>query len=69
MNEPQDDELYDVTEVPYRTKWKVFQNAVYWINLKGAQDNGVVPGQTHSSAMILDNSVPADCRDSVTHLN
>ena len=34
MNEPQKDELYDVTEpqeVPYRTKWKECQNAMDWI--------------------------------------
>ena len=32
MNDPLEDEPYDVKEpreVPYRTKWKVYQNAVY----------------------------------------
>ena len=44
VNEPQEDEPYDVRkarQVPYRTTWKVFINAVYWINLK-------------SNAMMLD---------------
>ena len=37
MSEPQRGELYDEKEpreVLYRMKWKVHQNAVYWINLK-----------------------------------
>ena len=37
MNQRQTEEPYDVTlprVVPYRTKWKVCQNAVYWIKLK-----------------------------------
>ena len=34
-NEPQEDELQDVTrqrEIRHRTKWKMHQNAVHWIN-------------------------------------
>ena len=41
MNEPQSDKLYDVNQSrvePHRRKWEVFQNAVYWFNLKSAQD-------------------------------
>ena len=38
-NEPQRDELYDVKAprvVLHRTNWKVYQNAVYWIDLESA---------------------------------
>ena len=37
MNEPQEGEPFDVTkprQVPCRTRWKVYQNALCWINLK-----------------------------------
>ena len=64
MNEPQRDELYDVKgprQVPDGMKWKVHQNAVYWINLQSAQDRGLIFWQKHSNAIIFDNSVPADC--------
>ena len=64
MNEPQEDEPYDVTKprgVLYRTKWKVYQNAVYWISLKSAQDRGLAFWQTNSNAVILAKTVPADC--------
>ena len=47
------DDFYDVNEprqVLSRTKWKVYQDAAYWINLK------------HFSMLpSLTNSVPADC--------
>ena len=51
MNEPLEDGPYDVTEPRdafYRTKWKVHQNAVYWINVESAQDRGSVFWQTRS---------------------
>ena len=37
VSEPQENELCDVTEpreVPCRTKWEVYQNAVSWISFK-----------------------------------
>ena len=71
MNEPQEDEPYDVTEpreVPQRTKWKMY-HAVHWINLKSAQDRGVACWQTHSNVTVLDNSVPADCLEKVVRSN
>ena len=37
----------------------MYQNAVYWVNLKSAQ--------THSNAIILDSSVPADCLEKAEH--
>ena len=63
MTEPQKDEPYDVTKprkVPYKTKWNVYQDAVYWINLKNAQEKGLAFWQTRSNAVILHDSVPAD---------
>ena len=54
MNEPQE-------KVRNWTKWKVSQITVFWINLKSAQDRGLAFWQTHFHAIILDNSVPADC--------
>ena len=45
-------------EKPHRTKWKVYQNAVYWINLKSPQDRELV-GKHIPVAIILDNYVPA----------
>ena len=69
-SEPQSDEPYDVAAprvVPYRTNWKVYQNAVYWINLKSAQDRGLVIWQTNSNGIILDDSVPADSLEKVVH--
>ena len=68
MNEIQTNETYDVKEprvVSSRMKWKVYQNAVYWINLKSAQGSGLRFQQTNSNAIILDNSVPADCLEKV----
>ena len=41
MREPHKEEPCDVTEprkVRYRTKWKVYQNAVYWIKRTSALD-------------------------------
>ncbi len=70
MNEPQRDEPYDVKEsreAPYRTKCNVYQNAVYWINLKHDQDRGLILWPTNSNAIILDDSVPADCVEKVVH--
>ena len=43
LSDQQRDELYDVKRprvVPYQTKWKVYQNSVYWINLQIAQNRG-----------------------------
>ena len=55
----QQDESYDVMKprkVPYKTKWKVYQDAENWINLKSAQDKGSAFWQTHSNALILHDS-------------
>ena len=68
MSEPREDQPYDVTkprQVPDRTRWKVHWNAVYWINLGSAQDQGLVFWQTLSDAIIFHNSAPADCLEQV----
>ena len=55
--------MYDVTKpriVFYETKGKVYQNAVYWVNLTEAQKKGLTFYQTQSNAIILHDSVPAN---------
>ena len=39
----------------------MYQNAVNWINLKSAQERGLIFLASNSNDVILDNSVPADC--------
>ena len=66
--DPTDEHLHrqvdcDVTKPisgPYK-KWKVHQNAVYWVQLSVAQQKGLIFYQTTSNAIILHNSVPANC--------
>ena len=69
---PQEDELYDVTkprQVLYRTRWKVNQNAVFRNNLKrcSTKHEGLAFWQTRSNAVILHDSVPADCLENVVN--
>ena len=47
--------------VPYRTKWRRQQIAVYWFDLQMAHDEGLVFWQTISTAIVLNDSMPADC--------
>ena len=42
-----------------------FQDAIYWINLRRAQDKGLTFWQTWSHAVIFYDSVPADCIEKV----
>ena len=58
--EPSDD-FSKPRKVHYHSKWKSRQDAVCWINLARAQDKGVQFWQTRSHALIVYNSVPADC--------
>ena len=51
----------------YKGKWKVF-HAVYRITLGRAQKKGLQFWQTRSHAIILFDSVPADCIEKVVHL-
>ena len=46
---------------------KCTKNNVCWINLKCAQDKGLAFWQTRSNALILENSVPADCLEKVVN--
>ena len=58
--EPGDD-LSKPRKEHYHSKWKLRQDAVYWINLARAQDKGLQFWQTRSHAIIVCNSVPTDC--------
>ena len=58
--EPRDD--YTVPQqVHYHSHWKRNQDAVYWVGLSRAQDQGVQFWQTMSHAIIVHSPVPADC--------
>ena len=48
-------------KVHFYSKWKPQQDAVYWIHLARAQEKGLQCWQTRSRAIILCDSVPADC--------
>ena len=54
--------------VPYKSKWKVHENEVYWVNVPVAQKKALTFYQTQSNAMILHNSVPADCIERVVNM-
>ena len=55
------DDLSKPSEVHCRSKGKLHHGAVYWINLARAQEPGLQFGQTRSHAIIVHDSVPADC--------
>ena len=60
VNEPQQDEPCDVTQprqVPYRTRRKLYQNTVFWFNLRSTQTKRLAFWQTRSNAIILYNSL------------
>ena len=64
MHELLGEQDYDVSKpriVPYKSKWKVHQNAIYWVNLPVAQKKGLTSYQTPSDAIILHDAVPACC--------
>ena len=54
--------------VPYKSKWKVHENEVYWVNVPVAQKKALTFYQTQSNVMILHNSVPADCIERVVNM-
>ena len=58
--EPGDD-LSKPRQIHYYSKWEPRQDAVFWINLARAQDKGLQFWQTRTDAVIVYNSVPADC--------
>ena len=64
MTDFEEEKYHDVTKprkVQCKTKWKVFQDAVCWINLRNHQDKGLAFWQTRSNATVLHDSMPADC--------
>ena len=58
--EPSDD-LSKPRKIHNHSKWINTQDAVYWVNLARAQNKGLRFWQTRSNAVIVHNSVPADC--------
>ena len=55
------DDLSIPRKVHYQSNWKHDQDAVCWVKLSRAQDQGLRFWQTTSHAMIVHNLVPADC--------
>ena len=51
--------------VPYNNTWKPHQNIVYWCNLKLAQEKGWLFYQTRSHAIVLFDTLPAVCIETV----
>ena len=46
---------------PYKQKWKVHQDTVYWVDIQLAQRKGLKFHQTRSNAVILYDTLPACC--------
>ena len=55
-------------KVRYYSKWKPHQDAVYWIHLARAQEKGLQFWQTRSHAIVVHDSVPADCIEKVVSM-
>ena len=55
------DDLSVPRRVHYHNNWKHTQDAVHWINLFRAQDQGLRFEQTKSNAIVAHNPVPVDC--------
>ena len=53
-------------KAPYETTWKRNQDAVYWVRLKKAQDQGSELWQTKSFAIMTYFTIPGECIDRVT---
>ena len=73
-NDPEEEEerhsAYTVPQkVHYETYWNGNQDAVYWIKLSRAQDEGLRFLQTKSLAIITYTTVPGDCIERVTFQN
>ena len=72
-NDPEEEEPHDdytgPQKVPYATRWKPDQDAVYWIRLSKAQDQGLKFWQTRSFAIMTHAVIPGDCLDHVTSQN
>ena len=69
-SDSQKEEYQEVSKprmVQYKTKWKVFHDAIWWINLRTAQDEGLEFWQTRSNAIIFYDPAPADCIEKVVN--
>ena len=56
-------------KAPHETLWKRNQDAVCWVRLKEAQDQGLQLWQTKSFAIMTYVTIPGDCIDCVTAQN
>ena len=71
-NDPEEGAHDDCTvpqKVPYVTRWKPYHDAVFWIRLSKAQDQGLEFLQTKSFATMTYATIPGDCIDCVTFQN
>ena len=72
-DDPEEEEPHDDFTVPQKaphvTKWKFDQNAVFWVRLSKAQDQGLEFWQTKSFAIMTYATIPGDCIDRVTSQN
>ena len=68
-----EEELRDDYTVPqkvhYHSHWQPNQDAVYWLKVSRAHDQGLQLWQTKSYAIIVHSLVPADCINKVTSQN
>ena len=53
-------DLSKLRKVHCKSKWKIIQEAICWINLSKAQEKGLKFWQTRSDAIIFYDSVPVD---------
>ena len=53
---------------PYTNTWRSHQNAVYWCNLKLAQEKGLQFHQTRSHAIVLCNTLPTICIEKAVYM-
>ena len=67
--EKPDDDFTVPQKAPHVTKWKYDQNAVYWVRLSKAQDQGLEFWQTKSFAIMIYATTLGDCVDRVTSQN
>ena len=68
MNDEPEEEYQDLSKprkIHSKSKWKLIQDAIYWITLKKAQDKGLTFWQIRCPAIIHHDFVPADCIEKV----
>ena len=59
--DPQELDLTKPRLASYKQKWNKHHNTVYWVDIKLAQRKGLKFYQTWSNAIILYDTLPADC--------